>query len=130
MDMNTGTVFGDLTVMRKDHGRRVRDGKGSYWKCVCTCNKIISVKDTDLTLGKQKSCKLAGRPCKQPKNELIKVDDIFKNHKVVMKIGVSGSIRKSYYMISCLSCGHRSEKRGDTLIEETFAECTCQSTEN
>ena len=128
MEIIKGTVTGDLTAIRKDLGRRVNGG-GYYWKCLCSCGKLLSVKDTNMTEKRIISCKPGGRPCKQLDRSIIKPDEVYFNHRVIEKLSLDSGAYKGYYKIECLSCLVVSERRGDTVLSGTFKKCSCQSTE-
>ena len=53
-----GTIFGRLLVLRETDpyvcvsaGTKVRQ-----WKCVCSCNNVVDVRQANLLDGKTKSC--------------------------------------------------------------------------
>lgn len=51
----TGMQFGSLKVLEQDMSK-----KGTYWKCLCTCGREISVDARSLIRGKQISCGCVG----------------------------------------------------------------------
>lgn len=55
----TGKVFGQWTVLDKT---KKRSPNGAvYWRCKCTCGKIVSVKSDSLTGGISKACFQCGQ---------------------------------------------------------------------
>ena len=130
MEVEPNKIFGELVAIRKDLGRRVRNGIGCYWKCRCSCGKIVSIKDTDLTNNRLISCKPNGKACKTVRDEIVKVGNVYRGHTVVGNVDPDENLLRNYYKIKCNSCGRDSEKRGDTIVRGTFAKCICQLTEN
>lgn len=61
-----GQKFGRLTVLERDFSRDV------FWKCLCDCGNITTVKGTALTSGNTKSC-----GCLNSKGEL-RIEDVLK----------------------------------------------------
>lgn len=51
----SGKEFGDLKVIEYDI-EKSRSSKQTYWKCVCSCGKIISTYSAALLDGRQKTC--------------------------------------------------------------------------
>ena len=57
IDDITGKQFGELTVIEPDF-EKTKNSKtnGTYWKCLCSCGKIVSVFGNSLKDGKQITC--------------------------------------------------------------------------
>ena len=51
-----GKIFGRLTVIERDLSKPTGHGCDSYWICKCSCGKEKSIRCSDLTQGKTKSC--------------------------------------------------------------------------
>jgi hypothetical protein len=49
-----GQIFGKLTVIERDKTKPT--GRDAYWICKCECGNTCSIRSTDLTKGKTKSC--------------------------------------------------------------------------
>ena len=56
----TGQIFGELTVLERDYDyikeHNIKQNR-PYWKCQCSCGKIITVKGSDLTTNIKTRCK-------------------------------------------------------------------------
>ncbi len=136
IEIQRDQIYGDLTVLSKDLGRR-SNGGGFYWKCRCVCGKMMSIKDSRLVDGYARSCKDHGRPCKAEKYNMIKPESIYFEYEVVSRADHEkknergGGAKKNYYIIKCVHCGRQEEKRGDVIINGTRGNCPCgrQSTE-
>lgn len=50
----TGQKFGRLTALEKDTAKRTTTN--AYWKCLCDCGKIVTVRGISLRKGESQSC--------------------------------------------------------------------------
>ena len=48
-----GKTFEELTVLERDLSI---NKKGTYWKCLCSCGNVKTIRGTSLTSGNTKSC--------------------------------------------------------------------------
>jgi len=53
----TGKTYGALTVIEPDfEATKNHRGNGTYWKCICSCGRIVSVYANSLKDGRQVTC--------------------------------------------------------------------------
>lgn len=114
------------TVIEKD---LIRSGpSGSYWKCICQCGKIKSIRGSELLQGRSKSCGCLAQ-------ELRRVDMtgwIMKNH------GVPDSLLTVLYLVNeyktktiwhCrCECGNELDAQGINIRSGNTKSCGCLGT--
>ena len=111
----TGKQFEHLLVLERDRTRKNR----AYWKCQCSCGKIISVSGTKLRNG-QKSCGCLN------KSQL-------KNQRFGRLIALNPTELRSsggtiLWKCQC-DCGNSVNVRADALISGKTQSCGCLRTE-
>lgn len=95
-----GKHFGELEVIEYEGNR--------YWKCKCSCRKVVSVQGKYLRDGTKTSC----GECTKP----IQPNDIFGEWKVIKRT------KLGYYECKC-SCGTIKEVCGSRLLDGSSRSC-------
>lgn len=122
----TGLQFGRLTVLERDTSYPSGAGKSAYWKCLCSCGNIKSVRSDKLTNQITQSC---GCLSKEVRTKMFLKD--LSGEKIgkltVLKRDNSKPHENgqfAYWICRC-ECGNIKSIRGDHLRDKTTQSCGC-----
>ena len=136
----SGKTFGKLTVLKLDKEETLRQRKEknnnfSYWQCLCECGNVISVRSTQLTGSKTKSCgclqkSKASENIKkiQPLGAQSKLINLtgktFYNLTVLKRDEQNTKWNKPKWVCSC-KCGNIISVAGSSLTSGLTKSCGC-----
>lgn len=123
----SGNTYGRLTVIEKDPDYQKRNGlsnKKTYWKCQCSCGKIISKDAYNLTHGKTQSCGCYQKEVISDISTKDLTNQVFGRLTVLEKDTSKKTDHNCYWNCKC-SCGNIISVRGDCLKNETTQSCGC-----
>lgn len=122
----TGKIFNKLTVVQRDLTYPVGAGKSAYWKCLCECGNMVSIRSDKLLKGITHSC---GCYSKEVRTEIFLKD--LTNQRfgrlTVLKRDLDKPKGKgcfAYWSCKC-DCGNIVSIRGDHLRNNTTSSCGC-----
>ena len=122
----TGQKFNKLTVLERDWSYPTGTGKGVYWKCLCDCGNIKSIRTDKIRKGIVKSC---GCLSKEIRSQMF-LDDLtgqLFGRLTVLERDTSKPMGKNcfaYWKCRC-QCGNIVSVRGDHLRDKTTSSCGC-----
>lgn len=122
----TGQKFNKLTVLERDWSYPTGAGKSVYWKCLCDCGNIKSIRTDKIRKGVIKSC---GCLSKEIKSQMF-LDDLtgqLFGRLTVLERDTSKPMGKNcfaYWKCKC-KCGNIVSVRGDHLRNKTTSSCGC-----
>lgn len=112
--INIGDVFHNLIVINEAPAKNGH----SYWKCKCTCGKIIDVRGSNLKSGNTKSCGCS-------KNSRLNL--LNQKFGLLTVIEDAGNDPKGNSLWKCkCDCGNVKIIRGSNLINHNTLTCGCR----
>lgn len=118
---NIGKMFGKLTVLEVvDSPEDVKDNR-FYYRCICSCGNLVTVRATDLKSGKTISCGCAKRDAEARKRE----DLTGERFGLLTVISFAYVKDESAYWNCQCDCGSLVTTKGAYLTHGNVASCGC-----
>lgn len=123
-----GKVFGRLTVLEKDE-ERTKNSKRyrTYYKCLCECGNIVSVRADGLKNGAVVSCNCYHKEIAAKLNGHDLVGKVFGSLQVVAKLDRRCANGDVYWRCKC-ECGKEKEYPSSALLGGFCVHCGCKTT--
>lgn len=122
-----GRVFGRLTVLEKDE-EKTKNSKGyrTYYKCLCECGNIVSVRADSLKSGAIVSCNCYHKEVAAKVNEQDLKGKVFGLLHVIKKSERRSTHGNVYWKCKC-ECGVEKEYPSDRLLGGFYTHCGCKT---
>lgn len=117
----TGQRFGKLCVLERDFDKNLNHK--AYWKCLCDCGNIISVRGQDLRQGKTKSCGCLAKSILTERNLLDLTNQRFGRLIAKKRIYIKNNHR-AVWLCAC-DCGNQCEVEASSLTSGNTKSCGC-----
>ena len=118
---NIGKQFGKLTILDIVNAPESLKDRRFYYKCICDCGNVITVRATDVKSGKVISCGCAKKDYQASKRESL-VGRKFGKLTVVSFSYIKD--RTAYWHCKC-DCGNETDVRGADLFNGHTSSCGC-----
>lgn len=125
----SGNIYGRLTVIEKDPDYQKRNGfsnKKTYWKCQCSCGKIVLKDAYNLTHGRTQSCGCYQKEIVSTLSLEDLTEQVF-GRLTVLELDKQRPHKKGsccYWICEC-SCGNITSVRSSSLKDGAIQSCGC-----
>ena len=118
----TNQRFGKLIVIERDFEKNINHK--AYWKCLCDCGNVVSIRGQDLRHGKTKSCGCLAKQLLTERNLVDITNQRFGHLTAIKRLGISEKTHRSIWLCKC-DCGNTCEVELTSLTCGNTKSCGC-----